>query len=84
MTPQESGKLGGLATFRKHGKEHMARIGRLGFNAYVKKHCGGIRKSGARWLAGQGKIRGERPGTAEELRAIHAAMFPAGGPDPEF
>jgi hypothetical protein len=82
MTPQEAGKLGGLATFRKHGKEHMARIGKLGFNAYVKKHCGNVRKAGAQWLSSQGKIRGERPGTAAELRALHAELFPDGVVEP--
>jgi hypothetical protein len=85
MTPQESGRMGGLATFARHGKEHMARIGRLGFNAYVKKHCGGVRKSGARWLAGRGKIRDQVPGTAAELRALHCELFPDGPPEaPDF
>jgi hypothetical protein len=27
MTRQEAGRLGGLATYRKHGREHMAEIG---------------------------------------------------------
>lgn len=85
MNQREAGKLGGLATLAKHGKEHFRALGRLGFNAYVKKHCGGVRKSGARWLASRGKIRPEQRGTAEELRAIHARLFPDGvPPDPEF
>jgi hypothetical protein len=84
MTPQEAGKIGGLATFRKHGKEHMARIGKAGFNAYIKKYCNNRRKAGARWLAGQGKIQDQVPGTIAELRAIHSELFPDGPPDPEF
>ena len=30
MTKAEAGRLGGLATVKKHGKEHMAAIGRIG------------------------------------------------------
>ena len=30
MTKSEAGRLGGLATARKHGKEYMAAIGRRG------------------------------------------------------
>jgi len=58
MTPQEAGRLGGLATARRHGSEYMSEIGRKGadtlhsrynmvpvlFNdfAYVKKDTGEI------------------------------------------
>lgn len=85
MNKREAGKMGGLATLAKHGKEHFRAIGKLGFNAYVKKHCGGRRKSGARYLCGQGKIRDFIPGTAAELRSIHVRLFPDGlPPDPDF
>ena len=30
MTKSEAGKLGGLSTFKKHGKGHMRRIGKNG------------------------------------------------------
>lgn len=30
MTKSEAGRLGGLTTYRKHGKNHMQQIGRLG------------------------------------------------------
>ena len=30
MTKAEAGRMGGLATVKKHGKSHMAAIGRLG------------------------------------------------------
>ena len=30
MTRAEAGRLGGRATVKKHGKEHMATIGKLG------------------------------------------------------
>ena len=37
MTPSERGRLGGLATAAKHGREHMAAIGRKGFKGLVKR-----------------------------------------------
>ena len=33
MTKRQAGRLGGLATFKKHGREHMRRIGKLGARA---------------------------------------------------
>lgn len=30
MTKAEAGRLGGIATFKKHGKKHMRRIGKNG------------------------------------------------------
>ncbi len=30
---REAGRLGGLATFRRHGAAHMSRIGKAGFSA---------------------------------------------------
>lgn len=30
MTKQQAGQLGGLSTFRKHGREHMSNIGTQG------------------------------------------------------
>jgi len=33
MTRQEAARLGGLATFRKYGREHYVRIGREGWQA---------------------------------------------------
>lgn len=33
MTKQEAGQLGGLSTFKKYGKKHMRKIGKLGATA---------------------------------------------------
>ena len=37
------GRKGGLATFQRHGRDHMARIGANGFAATVRKHWNGDR-----------------------------------------
>ena len=33
MTPSEAGRLGGQATVAKHGREHMSKIGKVGWQA---------------------------------------------------
>lgn len=38
MIKRQAGKLGGLATYKKHGKEHMREIGKLGARAFWKKY----------------------------------------------
>ena len=44
MTKQDAGKLGGLATFKKYGREHMSNIGTNGatttWTRYSKKPYG--------------------------------------------
>ena len=44
FTPQTAavfGRRGGLATFRKHGVEHMREIGRRGFEVTTQRHYNG-------------------------------------------
>lgn len=38
MSKSQAGKLGGLATLKKHGKSHMATIGKKGAIAFWKKY----------------------------------------------
>ncbi len=41
QTAREAGRKGGLTTVKRHGRAHMAVIGRKGFHALVRKHYGG-------------------------------------------
>lgn len=38
MTKAEAGRLGGIATFKKHGKKHMRKIGRDGAKVTWDRH----------------------------------------------
>lgn len=38
MTKSQAGRLGGLSTFKKHGKGHMRQIGRRGGQSTWNKH----------------------------------------------
>lgn len=38
MTKQEAGKLGGLATVARHGREYMAQLGKAGAAAFWAKY----------------------------------------------
>jgi general stress protein YciG len=38
LTKKEAGKLGGLATVKRHGYKHMAKIGKLGGEATSEKY----------------------------------------------
>ena len=46
----ECGRLGGLATRRRHGRAHFRAAGALGFNATVARHWQGDRAGYAAWL----------------------------------
>jgi general stress protein YciG len=39
------GRKGGLATASRHGREHMAAIGRRGFQVTTDRHFGGDRRA---------------------------------------
>ena len=47
---RELGRRGGLATVARHGRAHMATIGRLGFQATMDRHWNGDRKAAVRRL----------------------------------
>ena len=60
MTRSEAGRLGGLRTVERHGREHMSAIGRRGFAALATFQNGG--RSGAlRLLTSGGKFAPFRP-----------------------
>ena len=54
MTRQESGRLGGRATFQRYGRPHMSAIGRRGFEATVARHWAGDRAAYRNWLIARG------------------------------
>jgi hypothetical protein len=63
LTKAEAGRLGGRATVRKYGTEHMRAIGKAGFAALRRKFgfMGGSGRGALRWLTRQGKLPGETP-----------------------
>jgi hypothetical protein len=61
MTHAERGRKGGLETVRRHGREHMARIGALGF-AGLAAYARGGRKAALGRLVARGRIPAPRPG----------------------
>jgi hypothetical protein len=44
------GRDGGIALYKKRGKEWMAEIGKRGFQSLVNKYFGGDRQSAIDWL----------------------------------
>jgi general stress protein YciG len=46
----EAGRKGGKACVKKHGRKHMKKIGRSGFDAVVARHFGGDAKAYAEYL----------------------------------
>jgi hypothetical protein len=58
LTKAEAGRLGGKATVRKYGPEHMRKIGKAGFAGLRKKlgYMGGAGLGAIQWLQRQGKF----------------------------
>lgn len=46
---------GGRATYRKYGSEHMAAIGKRGFEVTTARHFGGDVEAHKKWLGDRGK-----------------------------
>lgn len=44
------GQAGGIATFRKLGRGHMAAIGRKGFESFTARYFAGDREAAGTWL----------------------------------
>ena len=63
LTKAEAGRLGGKATVRKYGPEHMRRIGKAGFQAFARKlgYMGGSRLGAIQWLQRHKKFPGQTP-----------------------
>lgn len=68
---------GGLAVVAKYGAEHMAEIGRKGYEATVQKHFNGDREAANRWLAAKGQFIID-----EGYRALGLGKFRDPGPHP--
>jgi hypothetical protein len=79
------GREGGIATFLKHGREHMAALGRKGYLVTGARWFGGDRSEINGWLRKQAaerqiermvsakldaRIAGGKPGVCEELPVI--------------
>jgi hypothetical protein len=58
LTKAEAGRLGGKATAKKYGPEHMRTIGKAGFAALRRKFgfMGGSGRGALRWLNKRGRI----------------------------
>ncbi|MEM8859342.1 MAG: hypothetical protein AAGD96_13530 [Chloroflexota bacterium] len=50
MTKAQAGSLGGKATVRKYGREHMATIGEIGFQVTTDKYFNGDREAHKNYL----------------------------------
>ena len=63
LTKAEAGRLGGKATVRKYGPEHMRTIGKAGFQAFARKlgYMGGSRLGAIQWLQRNRKFPGMTP-----------------------
>ena len=85
MSKAEAGRLGGLATFERHGVEHMRAIGKKGFAALATFARGG-RRIALETLAERGKITPYRP-VDRDLDYAFDALYEsivAGVPDDEL
>jgi hypothetical protein len=76
LTHSERGRLGGKATVDRHGREHMARIGKLGFAALARKlgFAGGGRRGALDRLIRSGKVPAPPDLDADELAALQAEV----------
>jgi hypothetical protein len=54
------GRLGGQATVKKYGIEHMRNLGRAGFAATAARHFGGDRAALCDWLSCAGLAAQDR------------------------
>ena len=81
MTMQARGRLGGLATLAKHGREHMSKIGKAGFRRLCCRFQSNSRRQALRFLQNKGlvvahcpaKLVGQ-PGWQERDEAAYAAL----------
>jgi hypothetical protein len=74
MTHAERGRLGGLETVRRHGREHMALIGALGF-ARLAAYARGGRKAALGRLVARGRIRAPWAElTADQERELYRSV----------
>jgi hypothetical protein len=82
LTKAEAGRLGGKATVKKYGPEHMRTIGKAGFAALRRKFgfMGGSGRGALRWLNKQGRIPAA-PDPDLESRIFHELWDQLAPPD---
>jgi hypothetical protein len=84
-TAREAGRQGGRACVARHGREHMAEIGRLGFQGLARKlgYLGGSRRMALAKLLRRGKLRdlGPDPRPAEVWAHRVLEQFDPDNPD---
>lgn len=75
MTRREAGRLGGRATVARHGRQHMAALGRRGFDALARSLGYGGRRLALYRLASKGRIRPFVPDLTEaEMAELYEAV----------
>jgi general stress protein YciG len=79
------GRQGGRSTFARHGRDHMAEIGRRGFRATCNRHYGGDRRAMLNELIRRG-LRAMDPCPWSDHWRNYTAFpdrpAPTGGPGP--
>ena len=65
MTMRERGRLGGMTTAERHGKAHMARIGKAGFRALCRRFPCNSRRRALMFLNGRGSMAARWVGKAD-------------------
>ena len=85
LTKAEAGRLGGKATVRKYGPEHMRKIGKAGFQALRRKFgfMGGSGRGALRWLNRKGKIPGETPEQQKQAQEMFEDLMKQYEPKPQ-
>jgi hypothetical protein len=89
MTKSEAGRLGGKATYKRHGRDHMSKIGKRGFKRLCCKFLLHSRRRALEYLNGKGRMKAryvkrERT-TAAQQEAAWAELcqrFGLDGPGP--
>jgi hypothetical protein len=85
LTKAEAGRLGGKATVKRYGPEHMRTIGKAGFQAFARKlgFMGGSRLGAIRWLQRQKKFRTETPAEQAQAQAMFEDLWNQLAPNDE-
>lgn len=73
---REAGRQGGRACFARHGRDHMAAIGRLGFQGLARRlgFAGGSRRRALTILLGRGKLLDRSPDPTAALEWANAVI----------
>jgi general stress protein YciG len=84
-TAREAGRKGGLACLAAHGREHMARIGRLGFLGLARKlgYAGGSRRGALIELQQSGRLARRGPDPTEAIRWAESVLSDLDPSDPK-